>query len=85
MKGSERNSQLDINPRDYSSRELIPLINKVETKITMTTMTIIHNKEIPITAFSVKPKENPNFEIIIPEPFQNEWPKIAINSPNNND
>ena len=48
-------------------------------------MTIIHNKDIPITAFSLKPRWNPNFEIIIPEPFQNEWPQIAIESPKYNE
>ena len=56
MKDSERNSQFDMNYRDYSARELIPLINKDDTKITIVTMIIIHTKDIPITAFSVKPK-----------------------------
>ena len=48
-------------------------------------MNNIHNKEIPITMFSEKPNEYPKFEIITPEPFQNEWPRIAINIPRNKD
>ena len=85
MKDSEKESRTYMKVQYYSERELIPLINNEDTKITVITIIIIHNREIPITKFSLKPKSAPNSLIIIPEPFQNECPSIAINTPQNND
>ena len=85
MKDSEKESRTYMKVQYYSERELIPLINSEDTKITVITIIIIHNREIPITKFSLKPKSAPNSLIIIPEPFQNECPSIAINTPQNND